>query len=325
MGPVRPTGPATGGVLVLFGSQIGPDGSLKRPPRSLAAERPLQVSYWMGVGWALGLAPHGSEHRLTGGDPGPVEWIHSEGRSLVEDQLVTASSFFSEAAALAIALRHLMSALVGMDRKWGTIVHLADNEGLTQVLNKWDRASRQSWRLKAGQTWRTEIRGRVRHVVTRSASPWVSYWIRGHSERRKEVKSFHDIDVGSQIANTAAGKDTQIADPVVSEPEDDLTLLTRLVAPCTGSRLEEGSNRAIRIRAVQQHSNRYLQHRQHDVLSVQDAYPWGWISMARHRTMSPPRPASRQGTDLADIRRLHFGKGDHGPPTLASGVDVDLR
>ncbi len=52
---------ATGGGLVLF-----TDGSLKR---SLAAERPLQVSYWMGVGWALGLAPHASEHRLTGDDP----------------------------------------------------------------------------------------------------------------------------------------------------------------------------------------------------------------------------------------------------------------
>ena len=52
---------ATGGSLVLF-----TDGSLKH---SQAAERPLQVSYWMGVGWALGLAPHASEHRLTGDDP----------------------------------------------------------------------------------------------------------------------------------------------------------------------------------------------------------------------------------------------------------------
>ena len=116
----------------------------------------------MGVGWALGLAPNGSEHRLAGDDPGLVEWIHSEGRSLVEDQLVTASSFFSEAAALAIALRRLMTALVGMDRKWGAKVHLADNEGLTQVLNKWDRASRQSWRQghRDGRPCRTRAGGR---------------------------------------------------------------------------------------------------------------------------------------------------------------------
>ncbi len=75
---------------------------------------------------------------------------------------------------------------------------------------------------------------------------------------------FHDIDVGSQIADAAAGMDTLMAEPVGPEPENDLALSTRLVAACTGSRLEEGANRAIRIRHVQLHSNHYLQHRQPD-------------------------------------------------------------
>jgi hypothetical protein len=55
----------------------------------------------------------------------------------------------------------------------------------------------------------------------------VSHWICGHPERRKEAKSFHDIDVGSQITDAAAGTDTLMADPVGPEPEDDLALSTR--------------------------------------------------------------------------------------------------
>ncbi len=102
------------------------DGSLKR---KLAPDRLLQVKHWMGVGWALGLATASSETRMSGDDPGPVDWILQEGKALIEDRLATASSFFSESAALAMALRRLTAAMAGAETGWGPLVHLTDNEG----------------------------------------------------------------------------------------------------------------------------------------------------------------------------------------------------
>jgi hypothetical protein len=180
------------GVVVLV-----TDGSLIR---RYVAERRLQVSHWMGIGWALGLAAAGSEESLAGDEPGQIEWIHTDGLSLREDQLVTASSFFSESASLAVALRQVMAAMAEVGRTWGALVHMADNEGLTQV----ECIPRKKWRKKAGQAWWADIRGRVRYIVTQTGRPWRSYWIRGHPERRIKKAEFHAVDWGSVCADAAA-------------------------------------------------------------------------------------------------------------------------
>jgi hypothetical protein len=83
--------------------------------------------------------------------------------------------YFSESAALAIALRRLMAAMEEGGSKWGALIHMADNEGLTQVVNKWDSTPRKKWRKKAGQAWWAEIRGRFRYIVTQTGRPWRSY------------------------------------------------------------------------------------------------------------------------------------------------------
>ena len=258
-----------GGVVVLV-----TDGSLIR---RYVEERRLQVSHWMGIGWALGLAAAGSEEAMAGDEPGHIEWIHTDGVPLREDPLVTASSFFSESAALAVALRRVMAAMEERGGKWGALVHMADNEGLTQVVNKWDCTPRKKWRKKAGQAWWAEIRGRVRYIVTQMGRPWRSYWIRGHPERRKKPDEFHAVDWGSVSADAAASPAEATAEGANPEPGEELHQITRMVIADSGEPLEEGANRIIRTRYTQIQANRYLFHRLGGVqMDWQGKICWDW-------------------------------------------------